>query len=155
MTTEPATRTVYVYRDRGCGSGCLWGCLILIVLVSLPVVLAGGWGLWLWHSYKNDPAVRLATELVTSDGLAQQVLGSNIVVRGVESDSFSWMPGMSRHSYDMTLEGSRAQGDLDITAHEDRTGAHLDSAILTGPDGRRYDLLKHQLLPGKGTDDSI
>jgi hypothetical protein len=24
----------------------------------------------------------------------------------------------------------------------------LDSAILTGPDGRRYDLLKHKLLPG-------
>jgi hypothetical protein len=27
----------------------------------------------------------------------------------------------------------------------------MDSAILTGPDGRRYDLLKHQVLP---SDDS-
>ena len=156
MTTEPPPRTVYVYRDRGCGSGCMWGCLILLILVSLPVILAGGWGYWFWNEgYKRDPALRLAAELVKSDGLAQQVLGSGIIVRGVESDSFSWMPGMSRHSYDMLLEGSRARGDLDVSVHTDSAGPHLDSAILTGPDGRRYDLLKHQLLPGKGTDDSI
>ena len=156
MTTEPPpTRTVYVYRNRGCGSGCLWGCLIVVLLASLPVILAGGWGAWMWTSgYRHDPALRLAAELVKSDGLAQQVLGTGITVKGVESDSFSWMPGMSRHSYDMQLQGSRAQGDLEITAHADTTGEHLDSAILTGPDGRRYDLLKHAILPGgePGTD---
>ena len=156
MTTEPTPQTVYIYQRRGCGSGCMWGCLILLFLLSLPVILGAGWGAWLWTSgYKRDPALRLAAELVKSDGLAQQVLGSNITVKGVESDSFSWMPGVSRHSYDMQLEGSRAQGDLEITAHADQSGPHLDSAILTGPDGRRYDLLKHQILPGDGTEQSI
>ena len=156
MTTEPPPQTVYVYQRRGCGSGCMWGCLIILFLAALPVILASGWGAWMWTSgYKRDPALRLAAELVKSDGLAQQVLGSNIRVTGVESDSFSWMPGASKHSYDMTLEGSRAEGDLEVTAHADTAGPHLDSAILTGPDGRRYDLLKHQLLPGNGTDDSI
>lgn len=156
MTTEPAPRTVYVYQRRGCGSGCMWGCLIVLLLAALPVILAGGWGLWMWNEgYKRDPALRLAAELVKSDGLAQQVLGSGIRVTGVESDSFSWMPGSSRHSYDMLLEGARAQGDLEVTAHADTAGPRLDSAILTGPDGRRYDLLKHQLLPGSGSEDSI
>ena len=134
----------------------MWGCLIVLVLLSLPVILGAGWGAWLWTSgYKRDPALRLAAELVKSDGLAQQVLGSGITVKGVESDGFLWMPGMSSHSYDMQLEGSRAKGDLEITAHADAAGPHLDSAILTGPDGRRYDLLKHQILPGDGTEQSI
>ena len=156
MTTEPTPQTVYIYQRRGCGSGCMWGCLIVLVLLSLPVILGAGWGTWLWTSgYKRDPALRLAAELVKSDGLAQQVLGSGITVKGVESDGFLWMPGMSSHSYDMQLEGSRAQGDLEITAHADAAGPHLDSAILTGPDGRRYDLLKHQILPGDGTEQSI
>lgn len=156
MTTQPPPQTVYVYQRRGCGSGCMWGCLVLVILVSLPVVLGAGWGAWMWtEGYKRDPALRLAAELVKSDGLAQQVLGAGITVKGVESDSFSWMPGASRHSYDMMLEGARAQGDLEVTVHADAAGPHLDSAILTGPDGRRYDLLKHQLLPGNGTDTSI
>ena len=156
MTTEPTPQTVYIYQRRGCGSGCMWGCLIVLVLLSLPVILGAGWGTWLWTSgYKRDPALRLAAELVKSDGLAQQVLGSGITVKGVESDGFLWMPGMSSHSYDMQLEGSRAKGDLEITAHADAAGPHLDSAILTGPDGRRYDLLKHQILPGDGTEQSI
>ncbi len=157
MTTAPgAPPPTYYYPRRNGSSGCLWGCLIALVLVSLPVILAGAWGVWMWtEGYKRDPTLRLAAELVKSDGLAQQVLGSGIVVRGVESDSFSWMPGMSRHSYDLTLEGSRGEGDLEVTAHAGRDGPHLDSAILTGPDGRRYDLLKHQLLPGSGPDNSI
>ena len=157
MTTEPPPQqTVYIYRNRGCGSGCMWGCLIVLVLLSLPVILGAGWGAWLWTSgYKRDPVLRLAAELVKSDGLAQQVLGSGITVKGVEADSFSWMPGASKHAYDMTLEGSRAQGDLEVTAHADAAGPHLDSAILTGPDGRRYDLLRHQILPGDGTEQSI
>jgi hypothetical protein len=34
-----------------------------------------------------------------------------------------------------------------VTSHSGLGGPRLDSAILTGPDGRRYDLLKHQALP--------
>jgi hypothetical protein len=141
---------------RGFGSGCLLGCLFALLLASLPFLLAGGFGAWLWTSgYRNDPALRLARELVRSDGLAQQVLGPNITVTGIDSNSFSWMPGASRHSYDLALEGARGEGHLAVTAHADAGGAKLDSAILTGPDGRRYDLLKHEILPGGRPDDSI
>jgi hypothetical protein len=35
-----------------------------------------------------------------------------------------------------------------VTSHQSGLeGSKLDGAILTGPDGRRYDLLKHQALP--------
>ena len=155
MTTANAPPPYYPPR-RGFGSGCLLGCLFALFLASLPFLLAGGFGAWLWTSgYSRDPALRLARELVRSDGLTQQVLGPNIAVTGIDSNSFSWMPGASRHSYDLALEGARGEGHLAVTAHADTSGPHLDSAILTGPDGRRYDLLKHQLLPGNGTDDSI
>lgn len=47
----------------------------------------------------------------------------------------------------MTLDGPKGQGQLAVSGHTGLSGAKIDSAILTGPDGRRYDLLKRQLLP--------
>ena len=52
------------------------------------------------------------------------------------------------NAYAVTLEGSKGEGRLSVTAHHGVGAPVLDSAILTGPDGRRYDLLKHQILPG-------
>ena len=128
----------------------------MILLASLPVILAGGFGAWFWTTgYKRDPAFRLVAELVKHDGLAQQVLGPNPAVTSVDSNNFSWMPGMSRHDYQVTLQGPRGEGHLAVTSHADAGGPKLDSAILIGPDGRRYDLLSHQTLPGGQPDGSI
>jgi hypothetical protein len=146
----------YYPPRKGCGSGCLWGCLALIVLVSLPVILAGGFGAWFWtDGYKREPAFRLVAEFVKHDGLAQQVLGPDLVVTGVDSNTFSWMPGLSRHDYSVTLQGSKGEGHLTVTSHADGGGNKLDSAILTGPDGRRYDLLAHRALFDGKPDTSI
>jgi hypothetical protein len=74
------------------------------------------------------------------------------VVTGVEGNVFSWMPGRSSHDYEIALQGPKGEGRLAVTSHQSGFGGFkLDSAILTGPDGRRYDLLKHQVLP---SDDS-
>lgn len=133
------------------GNGCLWGCLIVMLLASLPFILAGGYGAWfLWDGYKRNPVLRVASELVRKDGMARQVLGDGITITGVESNSFSWMPGQTDNAYDVTLAGSKGEGRLSVTAHSGLGAPVLDSAILTGPDGRRYDLLKHQPLPGNG-----
>ena len=36
------------------GNGCLWGCLIAVLLLSLPFILAGGYGAWfLWDGYNS------------------------------------------------------------------------------------------------------
>jgi hypothetical protein len=150
MTTEPPVRTVYVYRNRGCGSGCGWGCLVLILLLAIPV----GWGWWFWdQGYKRDPAFRLAAELIKHDGMVQQVLGPD---PSIDTNDISWMTRGFTHQmdYHLILRGSKGQGFLDVGSHANSAGPHLDSAILTGPDGRRYDLLKHTILPGNdsGTD---
>jgi hypothetical protein len=130
------------------GNGCLWGCLIVILLVFLPMILAGGYGAWfLNNGYKRDPVLRVVGELVRQDGMAQQVLGNGAVISGVEGNYFSWMPSMTSNAYDFVLEGPKGEGHLAVTSHSGLGGPRLDSAILTGPDGRRYDLLKHQALP--------
>jgi len=52
----------------------------------------------------------------------------------------------------VALEGPKGEGHLAVTSHESGfAGWKLDSAILTGPDGRRYDLIKHQELPADST----
>lgn len=136
------------------GHGCLWGCLIAILLLSIPFIMAGGFGAWfLWDGYKRDPVLRVVGELVRENGAARQVLGSNITITGVESNSFSWMPGETSNAYEVTLEGSKGEGRLSVTAHT-KTGAPvLDSAILTGPDGSRHDLL--HATPLRAPDNSI
>jgi len=133
-------------------NGCLWGCLILLLILCLPPVLLGGYGAWfLYDGYRRNPVLRVVGELVREDGLTQQVLGPGAVVAGGEGNFFSWVPGKSSDSYQVLLEGPKGEGHLAVTAHHSTFGEpSLDSAILTGPDGRRYDLLKHQPLPDDG-----
>src|SRR5882757_3743000 len=128
----PASAPPPYYPPQKRGNGCLWGCLILLLILCLPPILAGGYGAWfLYDGYKRSPVLRVVGELVREDGMAQQALGFGAVITGVE--------------------GPKGQGHLAVTAHHATFGApKLDSAILTGPDGRRYDLLKHQQLPDDG-----
>ena len=147
MTSAPPTQYQAPRRN-----GCLMGCLILVLIVTVPPILAAGYGAWyLWEGYRHNPAYRLAADLVSRDGMAEQVLGRGPVITGVEGNVFSWMPGIASDSYVVTLDGPKGEGRLAITEHHSEFGPpHLDGAILTGPDGRRYDLLTHQQLPGSG-----
>ena len=135
------------------GNGCLWGCLILGLILITPPILLGGYGAWfLYDGYRHNPVVRLAGELVRRDGMAQQVLGYGAAITGVEGNGFAWVPGTTSGDYHVTLEGPKGEGHMTVRAHQATFGPPaLDSAILTGPDGRRYDLLKHQQLPDDGT----
>jgi hypothetical protein len=142
------------YRDiPKRGNGCLWGCLILLLVVLLPPILLGSYGAWfLYDGYRRSPVLRMVGELVREDGLARQALGPGAVVAGLEGNVFSMVPGRSTDSYQVLLEGPKGEGHLAVTAHHSAFGPpSLDSAILTGPDGRRYDLLHHRLLPDDGT----
>jgi len=133
-------------------NGCLWGCLILLLILSLPPVLLGGYGAWfLYDGYKRNPVLRVVGELVRTDGMAQQVLGYGATVTEVEGNVFSWVPGRLGNDFEVMLEGPKGEGHLAVRSHHKAFGPPvLDSAILTGPDGRRYDLLKHQRLPDDG-----
>ena len=125
------------------GNGCLWGCLGLVLLLALPALLAGGYGAWFLHTgYRRDPVLRLVGELARRDGTVQNVLGADVRITGVEGNSFAWVMGMGgRSAYAVTLEGYKGEGRLDVTAQREKGRTRLDRAILTGPDGRRYDLL--------------
>ena len=141
------------YSPKGRGNGCLWGCAILLLIFLLPPVLLGGYGAWfLYDGYRRNPVLRLVGELVREDGMARQALGSGAVITGVEGNVFSWVPGKTSDSYQVLLEGPKGEGRLAVTAHHSTFGPPaLDIAILTGPDGRRYDLLRHQQLPDDGS----
>lgn len=145
--TQPTQQT---YPPRN--NGCLWGCLILLLILSLPPVLLGGYGAWfLYDGYKHNPVLKLVSELVRDDGMAQQVLGRGAVVTEVEGNVFSWVPGRTSHDFGVMLEGPKGEGRLAVKSHHTAFGPPvLDSAILTGPDGRRYDLLQHLPLPYDG-----
>jgi hypothetical protein len=150
----PSSAPTPSYPPQKRGNGCLWGCLIVMLIFALPPVLLGGYGAWfLYDGYKRNPLMRVVGELVRNDGMAQQVLGRGAVVTGVEGNVFHWIPGKSNtENYVVLLEGPKGEGHLDVTAHHSLFGpSSMDSAILTGPDGRRYDLLKHQQLPDDGT----
>ena len=125
------------------------GCLIVLLIVAVPPILAAGYGAWyLWEGYRHNPAYRLASELARHDGMIQEVLGPDPVIAGVEGNVFSWMPGVASDTYDVILDGPKGEGRLAISEHHSEFGLpKLDGAILTGPDGRRYDILKHQELP--------
>ena len=160
MTLAPSSAPPPAYPPPRRGHGCLWGCLILLLILALPPVVIGGYGAWfLWDGYRRDPVLRMVSELVRSDGLAEQALGVGPEVTGVEGNMFSWMPGGASHAYVVTLEGPKGEGHLAVTSHQSGLKAwKLDSAILTGPDGRRYDLIAHRILPredGSRPDSSI
>jgi hypothetical protein len=155
MTLAPSSAPPPAYPPRR-SNGCLWGCLILLLILAIPPTLIGGYGAWfLWQGYRRDPVLRVVAEMVREDGMARQVLGPDAVVTGVEGNVFSWMPGRSRHDYEIALQGPKGEGHLAVISHQSGFGGFkLDSAILTGPDGRRYDLLKHQLLPSDDRPDT-
>jgi hypothetical protein len=139
------------------GPGCLGGCLIALALLFVPVVLVAGYNAWfLWQGFRHDPALTAMGELVRHDGMAAAVLGEHIEITGVESNEFSFVPGFGSHSdYTVALHGSKASGTLTVDADVDHGHVHINSVILTGPAGDRYDLMRHTIAPSARPTTSI
>jgi hypothetical protein len=131
------------------GPGCLGGCLIALALLFVPVIVVAAYDAWfLWQGFRHDPALAAVGELVRRDGMAEAVLGQHIEITGVESNAFSFAPGLGSHSdYTVALRGSKASGTLTVDADVDHGRVHINSVILTGPDGDRYDLMHHTMAP--------
>jgi len=139
------------------GHGCLFGCLGALAILLLPVLLVSAYSAWFFYQgFRNDPTLRAVSELVRRDGTAEQVLGENIRITGVTGNVFSFVPGLGTHStYSVELAGSRASGSLAIESATLRGQAHIESMVLTGPDGAHYDLMHHTILPGNNPTTSI
>ena len=135
--------------------GCFWGCLAVLLVVFLPIILAGSYGAWfLWQGFRRDPVLRTVNELVRRDSLAHQVLGDDLRIAGMEGNVFSYAPGLgSRSAYELRLSGRKGDGTLEVEADTDRGHVTVHSLILTAPDGGRYDLLHDVILtPAKGAE---
>jgi hypothetical protein len=133
--------------------GCLWGCLAVLLVIFLPVVLAGSYGAWsLWQGFRGDPVMRTVSELVRRDGLAHQVLGDDVHIAGMDGNIFSYAPGLgSRSVYELRLSGRKGDGTLEVEADTNRGHVTVRSMTLTASGGGRYDLLHNVILtPAKG-----
>jgi Cytochrome oxidase complex assembly protein 1 len=136
--------------------GCLWGCLAILAVFLLPVALAAGYGAWFWYEgYRHDPVLRGVADLVRHDGMAEQVLGQNIRIEGVEGSALAYVWGQESGAYVVLLAGSKGQGALHVTANEQSGRLDVQSMILDGPDGAHYDLLHHTVQPGDNPTSSI
>ena len=140
-------RVVYIERPRR--NGCLWGCLGVLALVLAPLIFAWGYSAWfLYRGFRESPLTRTVIEMTQRDGLAQQVLGAPVTMLGVQGNAFSYMPGTGTHNrVILRVEGPKGAGTLDVTSAGDAV-PKIETMILTGPDGRRYDLLKDKALDG-------
>ena len=136
--------------------GCLWGCLAVLAFIFLPVLLAAGYGAWFFYQgYVNDPVLHGVVELVRHDGMAEMVLGENIHITGVEGSALSYMWGGEAGSYVLDLAGSKSAGALRVTAKSEHGKLTVQSMILEGPQGSRYDLLHHVAQPSDSPTQSI
>lgn len=130
------------------GHGCLWGCLIAVVIAIAAIVGAvsyGGW--WLYSGFKSDPTLHVVLTTVNADQTARSVLGDNIEITNLESSSVSEDLATGKHaSYVAHLRGTRGEGSLAVTVDVRDGRTHITSMTLTGPDGRSYDLTHPQSL---------
>src|SRR5689334_10756180 len=104
-------------RSERRSNGCLWGCLGVAVIVLAPFLFAWGYSAWIFYNgVRDNPLMRTAVEMTQRDGLAQQVLGSNIQVTGVTDNIFAFVPGIgSRNGYRLELSGTKGSGSLEVT----------------------------------------
>ena len=140
-------RIVYVEQPRS--NGCLWGCLGVLLILSLPFIVSWGFGAWfLWQGFRENPLLRTAIAMTQKDGLAQRVLGNPITVTGVEGNEFSFVIGQgARNNYVLRLQGPKGEGTLAVKSHAERGTPKIDEMTLTGPGGDQYDLLHHAPVP--------
>ncbi len=124
--------------------GCLWGCLIAALVAIVAIVGAISYtGWYFYNGFKNDPALLAVVHTLNGDGVAHTVLGDNITITHIEGSSINADINTGKTvSYVAHLKGSRGEGTLNITIVTPKGGnAHTSMLTLTGPDGRKYDLL--------------
>jgi len=131
----------------------------MLAFFLLPVLLAAGYSAWFFYrGYTTDPVLHDVVEMVRRDGMAEEVLGEDIRITGIEGSalSYMWGRGETGGSYVVDLAGSKGQGALAVTAFIRNGQLSVRSMILEAPNGARYDLLHNTTIrPGNGLTQSI
>jgi hypothetical protein len=128
------------------GPGCLSGCLLAGAIALVVIVGAISYFGWYFYSgFKDNPTLHSVMRVVNGDVIARSVLGDHIEITNLESSSFSEDTTSGKHvSFVAHLRGSRGEGTLAATVDTTNALDHITSMVLTGPDGRTYDLTSSQ-----------
>ena len=128
-------------QQRG-GHGCLWGCLIAVLIVVAMLVVGFGYmGWFVVNGFKDDATLKTVIQSVNANRTARSVLGDDIKVAGVSSVNINDTLGTGKHaSYVVTVKGTKASGTLEATVDVAHGKTTIEILVLTGPDGHRYDL---------------
>jgi len=133
--------------------GCLWGCLIAAAIAITAIVGVFGYFGWYFYSgFQDNSTLHEVMSVVNADQTARAVLGDNIHITNLEGSSFSADTRTGkRESYVAHLKGSTGEGTLNVTIETGAGLNHITSMILTGPDGRTYDLTSTQPRAAPGS----
>jgi hypothetical protein len=124
-------------------SGCLWGCLGLLLIVVVGIGGIFGYSAWLLHrSLDNDSRLQTIMAIVRDDSRAATVLGRNIRIMKVESHTFAMTTGTGKTaSYTLRLIGSDGKGVLKVDLDLNRGKTKVILMVLTGTDGHPHTLV--------------
>ena len=129
-------------QPRHSGHGCLWGCLFAALIAITAIVGAFSYFGWYFSSgYKEQSDAGDGETQVNGDQIAQAVLGDNIQITALHSSSIMQDTNTGRHeAYIASVKGSKAEGSVSVSVDTSGKMKRITSLILTGPDGRSYDL---------------
>jgi hypothetical protein len=124
-------------------SGCLWGCLAVVLILVVGLGGFFGYSAWFLHkTFDSDSRLQTIMAIVHNDARAAAVLGRNIHIVEVESRTFAMGTGIGKSaSYTLRLIGSDGEGVLkvDLDLSDGKTKVTL--MVLTGSDGHPHTLV--------------
>jgi hypothetical protein len=124
-------------------SGCLWGCLALVLIIVVGIGGIVGYGTWVLHqTVDNDPRLQTIMAFVHGDARAAAVLGRNIKIVELESRTFAVTTETGKTaSYTLRLIGSDGEGVLKVDLDLNGGKTKVILMVLTGTDGHPHTLV--------------
>jgi cytochrome oxidase complex assembly protein 1 len=142
LSEAPATPGPLPPPPARSGHGCLWGCLIAVLIVAAMLVVGVGYMGWFFvNGFKDDATLKTVMVRVNADQTARAVLGDDIKVEGISSVNINDTLATGKHAdYVVTVKGTKATGTLAADVEVVHGKTTIEMLVLTGPDGHRYDL---------------
>ena len=125
------------------GAGFFWGCLTpLLVIAALAIAAILFSYYYFERGYTDDPGIQTMMTALNENPLAQELLGGDIEIAGLQSAARSALAGHGLiETYTLGVKGRKSAGFLRGQLEGgDEDDLELESLKLLMPDGRIYDL---------------